>query len=130
VLVCTQAGDVMERLRESGALDAFPPERLYPDVDRAMEAAEDHLLNEDLPGRGSGEELPLGNLGLLARLEADERATLSRYLTRVEIDGGREIFREGERGFEMMLMAKGAASAWLQSPGGSIRLATFEKGKR
>jgi len=128
VLVCAQASEVMERLHESGVLDGFPPERLYPDVDRAMEAAEDHLLNEDLPGRGSGEELPLANLGLLARLEADERATLARYLTRVEIDGGREIFREGERGFEMLLMAKGAASAWLQSPGGSIRLATFGPG--
>lgn len=118
----------MDRLQESGLAEAIPPDRLLPDVDRAIEAAEDHLLDEELPTRTSHRELALAELGLLARLDVDELSTLARYLTRVEIEAGREIFREGDPGLELMLMAKGAASAWLHSHGGSIRLATFGPG--
>jgi CRP-like cAMP-binding protein len=118
----------MKRLDESGVLDAVTAARLFPDVDRAIEAAEDDLLNEELKTGESGSELALADLGLLAGLEPAEVAMLAAHLTRATFERGREVFREGDPGLELMMIASGAASAYLGSPGGNIRLATFGPG--
>ena len=128
LLVATRGSDSMQRLDESGVLESITPARLFPDLDRAIQAAEDDLLDQECRTPSASQELALADLGLLARFEPHEVATLADYLTRVDIEKGREIFREGDPGVELMVIAKGAASAYLASAGGSIRLATFGAG--
>ena len=50
------------------------------------------------------------------------------HLQRASYQHGDVIFREGDPGGEVFYLTKGTASAFLQSPDGTIRLATFAPG--
>jgi CRP-like cAMP-binding protein len=122
----------MDRLREFGVFDAVGAAQIYPDVDRTIERAENDLITAEMaaanPAADPWSEITLENHGLLTRFEPGELTTIQPFLTRVDFDPGREIYREGEPGREMLLIAKGTASAYLKTASGNIRLATFGRG--
>jgi CRP-like cAMP-binding protein len=54
---------------------------------------------------------------------------ITAYMKRKTFDPGAVVFREGDAGNEVLIVTKGTASAYLQTPGGAnIRLATFAPG--
>lgn len=128
LLTVTEGTRARERLREFGVLDAAGPAQIYPDVDRTIERAENDLITAELPGPDPWSEILLESHGLFTRFEPGEFSAIQPFLTRVDYDKGHEIYREGEPGREMLLIAKGTASAYLKTATGNIRLATFGRG--
>jgi SulP family sulfate permease len=116
-------------LADSGVLDAVTPERVFGHVDRALEWAEERLLQPTTPGGASDTEAPLERAGVFSGLTSDELTAIKRHLRRTEIDKGRTVFGEGEQGKELFIITSGTASAYLrQASGADIRLATFAPG--
>jgi sulfate permease, SulP family len=117
--------EVAARLDEAGVLDALEG-RVFGDVDRAIEWAEDGLLHET---RGAAPaEIPLAGAAVLRDLSFQEAVILAAHTRRVSFSRGTEIFREGDPGKELFVLVQGRASVYLQQPDGAIRLATFAPG--
>ena len=116
------------RLRDFGITAALP-DKVFPDVDRAIEWAEDDLLKKEMPASAPGEEIPFEKIGLLANFVPAETSALKQKFRRESYAPGKIIFSEGDPGDEVFLIAKGAASVFIKQPsGGDIRLATFATG--
>ena len=102
----------------------------YPDVDRALEAAERALL--DVAGAQlSREELPLGRLVLLDGIDAAQREKLRLLLARVELATHEVLFRRGEPGDRLYVIARGSISILADVDEGVMfahRLASFGPG--
>ena len=125
----------MERRAELSALivdhgiaDAITGERMFTDLDHALERCEDHLLaahREPL----AGTEHDFATLDLVRGLGDADRAALREALARREYPPGETIFRQGENGDALYVIARGSASVWLRSPeSGDRRLMTFSQG--
>lgn len=115
-------------LRAMGLAAVVPEEHWFIDLDRALEWTEDKLLErdrfEDAP------ELQLGDMSLLQGFDTAEMATLGAFVQRHELKHGDIVFREGDAGDRVYLIARGAVSIKLQLTDESRarRLATFEPG--
>jgi len=127
LLSVAQPSGPAELLADSGVVDAVTRARIFPDLDRAIAWAEDDLLRaEARPGDAEQAELALEQAGILAGFTAAEVAQVEKRLKRVVYQDGQVIFREGDPGNELFIIAKGTASASLrQASGGDIRLVTF-----
>jgi CRP-like cAMP-binding protein/anti-anti-sigma regulatory factor len=124
-----QPSESAELLTDSGVLDAVTPARVFRDVDRAIEWAEDDLLRSEAREGDAEKEMPLDRVSILTGFTPKDVAAIEKHLRRVVYEAGRVIFREGESGKELFIVAKGTASAYLhQASGGDIRLATFAPG--
>jgi MFS superfamily sulfate permease-like transporter len=128
LITATEGTRAIERLREFGILEAIGSAQVFPDVDRTIERAENDLITAEMPGADPGTEIAPEALGLFARFDAADLATIKPFLTRVEFETSHEIYCEGESGRELLMIAKGTASAFLKSATGNIRLATFGRG--
>ena len=117
--------EVAARLDEAGVLDALEG-RVFGDVDRAIEWAEDGLLHET--SGAAPAEIPLAGAAVLRDLSFQEAEILAAHTRRVSFSRGTEIFREGDPGKELFVLVQGRASVYLQQPDGAIRLATFAPG--
>ena len=106
--------------------DIFRHDRFFPDIDRAIEWAEDDLLRE--VGTGSSLELPLDRVPLLRDFEADQVERLRGWLEPVAWPAGHVIFRHGDPGSSLYLVTRGRASVHLLHDDGDIRLVTFAPG--
>ena len=117
---------VMERLESFGVLSSNGETNIFPDIDRAIEWAENSLLYaQPQPHR---DEIPLAEIGLFAKFNSMDLAAIESHLQRTSYQQGDIIFREGDPGEEVFIVTKGTASAFLQSPNSAIRLATFAPG--
>ena len=116
-------------LADSGVLDAVTPDRVFGHVDRALEWAEERLLQTEASDRASDSETPLDRASIFDGLASNDVATIKRHLRRTESEKGRTVFGEGEQGKELFIITRGTASAYLrQTSGADIRLATFAPG--
>jgi hypothetical protein len=124
------AGDrttAMERMADFDALSAFDRVNIFPDLDRAIERAEEDLLRAQ--ARLTPAVILLPEVGLFAEFGAADIATIESHMRRVRYDLGSMVFREGDPGDELFIVTKGTASAYLHLPNGAnIRLATFAPG--
>lgn len=115
-------------LRAMGVSGIIPETQWFPDLDRALEWAEDRLLArarfEDAP------ELDPKDMALFAGLDYAGRSAVIAKLQRLELGHGDPVFREGDPGDRLYLIARGAVSIKLQIDGESRarRLATFVPG--
>jgi sulfate permease, SulP family len=116
----------MERLENFGVLSSFGETNILPDIDRAIERAENSLLRAQ--ARLHRDEIALAEVGLFATLNPTDLAAVEPYLRRVSYQPGDVIFREGDPGDEVLVVTKGTASAFLESSPVNIRLATFAPG--
>ena len=118
-----------ELLNDLDVLAALPASRQYPDVDRAIEAAEDALL-ESMPEVGPlSVAVPFESLDLLRGLGEREREAVRPFLTQRTFAPGEVVFREGDPGTELFVINAGRASVeLLQADAAPIRLATFAPG--
>jgi sulfate permease, SulP family len=116
----------MERLESFGVLSSDGETNIFPDIDRAIECAENSLLYAQ--PQLHRDEIPLAEIGLFAKFDSMDLAAIESYLQRTSYQQGDIIFREGDPGREVFIVTKGTASAFLQSPNSAIRLATFAPG--
>ena len=127
LLAAGEGTTAKERLKEFGALQSIPPADLFPDVDRAIERAEDDLLRTE--GRLTLADIPLAEVGLFAGFSEAELAALASHLRLVRYSTGAVVFRQGDPGDEVLIVTRGTASAYLHlANGADIRLATFAPG--
>jgi MFS superfamily sulfate permease-like transporter len=106
--------------------DIFQGDRFFPDIDRAIEWAEDELLAKTriVPS----EALPLDRLPLLSDLAHEQIERLRGWLEPVAWSAGEVIFRSGDPGSALYLVTKGRASVHIKHDDGDIRLVTFAAG--
>ena len=126
LLAVADGTTAMERLENFGMLSLIGDAGILPDVDRAIERAENDLLRTQ--PRLHREEIPLAEAGVFAHFNAADLAIVEQYLRRVSYRPGDVIFREGDPGNELLVVTKGSASAYLELPNTNIRLATFAPG--
>jgi len=112
---------------DHGIAEALTRERIFPDLDHALERCEDHLL-EDWRQKVTSTEHAFDELDLVRDVDAAERPALRAALERREYDRGETVFRQGEEGDALYVIARGSASAWLRDPSGERRLITFSQG--
>ena len=114
-------------LVDTGVVASLGREAFTPDTDRALEMAENVLL--DSTGDPSMRaEIPLRALSLFARLAPEELAVLSPLLTRRTFAPGEFVFREGDPGDDLFVIARGTASVYRVDGERSMRLITFGEG--
>ena len=113
---------------DHGIAEALTPQRLFDDLDHALERCEDHLLatcREPV----TGAEHDFDRLDLVRDLGEADRAALRDALVRREYAASHAVFRQGENGDALYVIASGSASVWLRSPeSGDRRLMTFSQG--
>jgi CRP-like cAMP-binding protein/anti-anti-sigma regulatory factor len=129
LVAAVPSSEAAAQLAESAVLEALGKERVFPDLDRALEWAEDHLLRAEAAAAPEEAELPLQETSIASGFSATELAAIEMHFERRVYQPGRELFREGEAGDELLVIAKGSASAFLRQPGGGdLRLVTFGPG--
>ena len=105
---------------------ADPPPRIFHDIDRAIEWAEDSLLAEF--ASGAAVELPIAHISLLRDFSREEIASLERHLERVDWPADHVVFRQGDPGANLYLVSRGRASVYISTETGRVRLVTFAPG--
>jgi len=104
--------------------------RIFPDSDRALEYAENCLLQEisDKPVE-QGHALPLADSELMAVFNGKEKAILAPYFEMRKIKAGDYVFRSGEHGDELFVILDGEVEIVLRfGKKKQLRLATFGPG--
>ena len=123
--------------RHARSLDAFgvfehrDRRQWFPDADRALEHAERGLLDE--AGIASPDkEVPLAELPLFDDLTSEQAERLRQVLVRAELAAGEVLFRKGEPGDRLYVLARGSVSivsgADVDSAAPAQRLASFAPG--
>jgi MFS superfamily sulfate permease-like transporter len=116
-------------LRDSGVLGAVTSGRIFADADRALEWAENHLIEALRASEARDGEYPFVQLDLLAGFSAQERDEFRALLRRRTYGPGESVFREGGDGDELFIIARGSASVMLAAGGEQEqRLVTFAAG--
>ena len=123
----TQIADL---LKDMGITAALTRNRLFPDIDRAVEWAEEHLILSQLGDVESGAEFPFSQLDVLAHMNESELAVVKQVLSRRTYRKGDIVIREGDNSDELYVIAKGSASVRLRLSGTDreTRLITFSPG--
>ena len=115
-------------LRALGITEAVKLEHWFRDLDRAVEWAEDQLLEtaryEDVP------ELSPGKMALFSGLDDAEVEIALEALERRELSHGEVVFQEGDPGDRLYLIARGFISIKLKlaDDARALRLSTFSPG--
>jgi MFS superfamily sulfate permease-like transporter len=106
--------------------DIFKHDRFFPDIDRAIEWAEDDLLQA--AGTAPSAELPLDRVPLLRGFATEQIERLRDWLEPVAWPAGQVIFRRGDPGTSLYLVTRGRASVHIHGDDGDVRLVTFAAG--
>ena len=120
-------GDI---LADMGVIRALTRDRVFVDTDRALEWAEDQLIVRALGAPKDDDEYPLEHLDMLVDLGKAERDVLGASLVRRSYRKGDVVFREGDEGRDLYIIARGTASVRIRLAGENRekRLATFSAG--
>jgi anti-anti-sigma factor len=115
-------------VEDHGIAEALTPERMFPDLDHALERCEDHLLATCREPIASVEHA-FERLDLVRDVDVEDREALREALVRREYVPGETVFRQGEDGDALYVVARGSASAWLRDHEmHERRLMTFSQG--
>jgi len=98
----------------------------FPDIDRALEWAEDDLLKKTRTGQPR--ELPLDRIPLFRDFTSDQIERLRSWLQPVSWRAGDVIFRHGDPGSFLYLVTRGCAIVHLRHDEEGIRLVSFAAG--
>lgn len=110
LLLATAAQTIaMDRLETFGVLSSIGDANIVPDVDRGIQHAEDELLRTQ--PRLYDAEMPLAEVGVFAGFNAPDLKAIEPYLKRASYPAGAIVFRESERGNEVLIVTKGTAGA-------------------
>lgn len=115
-------------LVDTGVVASLGEGAFTPDTDRALEIAENELLDTEGVQSTLRVEIPLRALNLFARLTPAELAILAPLLTRRTVMPREFVFREGDPGDDLYVIALGTASVYRVDGDKSTRLVTFSEG--
>lgn len=123
-------GRIAGYLRDMGVTTAITRQRIFRDVDAAIEWAEDRVVFAHFGEIEPGAEYPFNRLDVLSSMSEDEIALLAPALERRTFGKGEIVFREGDEGHELFIITRGSASVKMSLPGAdrSTRLVTFAPG--
>jgi len=107
----------MRIIRDMDVHDRLADEQFFPDADRALEYAEDHLLATLAPATAEGVPLQLGQTLLGAGLEPGEIALLASLMVERRFAKGEAVFRRGDPGDSMSVSLQGQIGIWLPAEG-------------
>jgi SulP family sulfate permease len=111
-------------LADHGVVESLTRERLFPDLDRALEWCENGILATQRSGAGIEFEQELARMDLARDVDTADLDALLATLSRREYPAGQAVFRRGDEGDALYVIASGSASAWV----GDTRLMTFSRG--
>jgi SulP family sulfate permease len=94
-------------LRDLALRPGTAPPRLFASRDEALEWVEERLLETHLTVRPTHQRLSLAQMDLVAGLEPAALAALERHLERLSVGPGQPVFRAGEPGGALFLVALG-----------------------
>ena len=122
--------DITGMLRDTGVYTALGSGHLFADADAALEWAEDRVLATPIGAGPAMADYPLHRFDVFHGMNDAELAIMQSVLVRQSWTQGDIVFREGDAGNELFLIAQGAASVRLNVPGEnrSMRLVTFSPG--
>ena len=121
--------EVAALLGAHGVAEALTRERMFPDVDRALEWCENDLLAQQRGAALDPGEHPFELLDIFRDFDPADRETLRPALVRREYQPGEAVFRQGDEGSALYVIARGSASVRLRDAGaGERRLMTFSQG--
>lgn len=130
VLLCGQ--DAHSRtghmLRDHGVTVELPLQRQFPDMDRALDWCENHLLETLRAPEGLDGEQPFALLDIARGMDAEQQAVLLTQLERSQYAAGATVFSQGAADDSLYIILRGAASVRMQLPAGDVRLMTFSAG--
>ena len=89
--------------------DTLPTAAWYPDIDRAVEAAEVEALRAVTTG-GVDAEVPLCRSSLMAGLDRAQCDRLATYLTCRRLASGERLFAQGDAGDRLYVLTEGSIS--------------------
>lgn len=114
-------------LRDMGALAALGKERVFVDLDQALQSAEDQLILSELGDLEIDSEFPFNQLDIFSGLSGSEIEIMKGKLKRRTYAKEENVFNEGDPGQQLFVIAKGEASVRIRRPGAKhdIRLVTF-----
>jgi SulP family sulfate permease len=118
-------------LKDVGVLDQIGDEKLFEDTDRALEWAEDFLLQVDgTSDQADTRRVDIEDMKIFQYLSKSEISTVSKLLRRSNYNAGDIIFKEGDEGNTMFLVSRGCVSILLDIGKGQRkkRVASFGKG--
>jgi CRP-like cAMP-binding protein len=115
-------------LDDTGVVAHLGEAAFTTDIDHALEIAEDTLLGAEGEEITSTTEIPLSRLALFATLTPEERAIVSPLLARQVFAAGQFVFREGDPGSDLYVIAQGTASVRRADGPRATRLVTFDEG--
>lgn len=124
------------QLRDAGVAEVILPRLWFADLDRALEWAENQLLDGHIDRTETSRELALERTVLLEGLDPLEAATVRGVLLRESHAAGTAVFREGEPGDRLYVLTQGEVSIDLKvagkngdkAPSRAQRLAAFGPG--
>jgi sulfate permease, SulP family len=106
----------------------LPRAELYPDLDHALEAAENHLLERHRTAL-DGEAHPVEIATLLQGLDTDALDRVLERLSWHDFQAGDTLVRQGEHSDDIWLVIDGQASVIVPQPDGrTVRLAGVRQG--
>jgi CRP-like cAMP-binding protein len=117
-----------EILDDLGVVAHLGAHAFTSDIDHALERAEDALLQAEGARGAEREEIALESLHPFGQLTPAELAVVKPLLTRRVFAAGEVIFREGDPGDELYVIARGSASVRRADGPRSTRLVTFGEG--
>lgn len=108
--------------------EQLPADRMYPDLDHALEAAENALLRGLATANGDGGE-PIWSSGFLRGLCDADRAMVVGAMRQLRLRAGDSVLHAGDPSDELMLVLEGAASVVVRDArGAQLRLSTVLPG--
>jgi SulP family sulfate permease len=129
LLLCGMDAELEALLRDHGVAEVLTRERIFPDLDRALEWGENATLAELRSAAPDSAEQAFELLDIVRDVDPADRDALRAALQRREYRKGENVFCQGDDGDALYIIAQGSASAWLGDPEAEERrLMTFSQG--
>jgi len=98
-------------LKDLGVMESVGEENIFPDVDRALEAAENRMIEKHDPeAMGPRCQWDFSDFALLSHLEPEQKARVKGIMQKRDYHAGEIIFDEGEPGDALFFIACGYVS--------------------
>ena len=98
-------------LKDLGVMESVGKENIFPDVDRALEAAENRMIEKHDPeATGPHCRWDFSDFAILGHLDPEQKGRVKQIMRKKNYRAGETIFEEGEPGNALFLIACGYVS--------------------
>ena len=102
---------LMLYLKDLGVMESVGQANIFPDVDRALEAAENRMIEKHDPeATGPHCQWDFSDFAILSHLETEQKARVKQIMEKRDYRAGETIFEEGDPGNALFLIACGYVS--------------------